>query len=162
MNFSQMPLHARTWVYMADRIFSDAEEQELNSRFEQFTEQWTAHNNQLKASMDLLHNRFVVVMVDESFNGVSGCGIDKSVNFLKTLAEEFKVDFFNRLLVAYQKEDQIRVVNQHFIPNLLLQGDINENTPVFSNAVQTKEQFDTLWLTPLKNTWLSRYLKTEV
>lgn len=162
MKFDTMPAHARVWIYMADRIFSDAEEQELHSRFEKFTEQWTAHNNQLKASMDLLHKRFVVVMVDESFNGVSGCGIDKSVNFLKTLAEEYKVDFFNRLLVAYQKEDQIRVVNQHFIPNLLLQGDINENTPVFNNTVQTKEQFDTLWLTPLKNTWLSRYLKTEV
>ncbi len=162
MKFDTMPAHARVWIYMADRVFNTKEQEELKTFFEEFVIQWTAHNNQLKASMDLLHNRFVVVMVDESFNGVSGCGIDKSVNFLKTLAEEFKVDFFNRLLVAYQKEEQIRVVNQHFIPNLLLQGDINENTPVFNNTVQTKEQFDTLWLTPLKNTWLSRYLKAEV
>jgi hypothetical protein len=146
---------------MADRSFSETEQKKLERLFLEFVHQWTAHDKQLKASIDLLYGRFVVVMVDESFNGVSGCGIDKSVNFLKAIAGDFKVDFFNRLLVAYKKDEQIRVVNKHFIPNLLLHGDINEDSLVFNNMVQTKEQFDLNWLIALKNTWLARYLNVN-
>ena len=159
MNFLQMPLHARTLVYMADRAFNVQEQEELKPFFEEFVIQWTAHNKQLKASMDLLYDRFVVVMVDESFNGLSGCGIDKSVNFLKAIEGDFNVSFFNRLLVAYKKEDQVKTVNQHFISGLIGSGDLNEDTMVFNNLVQTREQFDREWLAPLKNTWLAKYLK---
>jgi hypothetical protein len=162
MNFLTMPPHARVWVYQADRSFTETEQEELAVFFNEFVKQWTAHNKQLKATMDLLYGRFVVVMLDESFNAVSGCGIDKSVNFLKAIEGDFQVSFFNRLLVAYKNADAIEVCKQHEVTSLLAEGKLSADTLVFNNAVQTREEFDAFWLTPLKNTWLSKYLPQAV
>lgn len=162
MNFLTMPPHARVWVYQADRVFTEQEQEELAVFFNEFVKQWTAHNKQLKATMDLMYGRFVVVMLDESFNNVSGCGIDKSVNFLKAIEGDFKVSFFNRLLVAYKAGDEINVCKQHEVADLLSKGQIIADTLVFNNVVQNREEFDAFWLTPLKNTWLSKYLTQVV
>jgi len=45
---------------------------------------WTAHNNQLKAKGEIRYNRFLILIVDESQAGASGCSIDKSVPFYET------------------------------------------------------------------------------
>lgn len=158
MDFIKMPADARVWVYQADRPFSPAEQEELSLFFQQFTAQWTAHNKQLSASMDLLYDRFVVVMVDESRNEVSGCGIDKSVHFLKTIEADFNVSFFNRLLVAYKKGDEVKAVKSSEIPGLIAAAELNEDSLVFNPMVQTRAEFDSNWLIPLKKSWLARHL----
>ncbi len=64
-----------------------------------FVSEWASHGNQLFGAADVLHNRFVVIALDESKAGASGCSIDSSVRCVKHLGETFSIHFFDRLNV---------------------------------------------------------------
>ena len=82
MEFSS---HSRVWIYQSDRKLTADEVVQIQMNLDNFTRSWTAHNNQLKAKAEIRYNRFLVLIVDESQAGASGCSIDKSVNFMKQL-----------------------------------------------------------------------------
>ncbi|MCY7409014.1 MAG: hypothetical protein LH473_01980 [Chitinophagales bacterium] len=73
MNFSP---DSRTWIYLSKKEFSNEEVVELNSLLSVFCKDWAAHGNNLKAKGEVLYNRFIVLMVDETQAGASGCSID--------------------------------------------------------------------------------------
>jgi hypothetical protein len=51
--------------------------------FSNFCIQWTAHGANLKAYGEVRHHRFIVMIVDETAAGASGCSIDKSIHFIR-------------------------------------------------------------------------------
>ena len=95
-NFSPQ---SKVWVYQSSRPFSDSEIIALNNKLKQFSVQWTAHNQQLLASGNVMYDRFIVLMVDESQTMASGCSIDTSVHFIKQLEQDYKIELFNRTIV---------------------------------------------------------------
>ena len=148
---------ARVWIYMADRELTPNESEFALTEAQKFVSQWAAHGAKLAATADVKHNRFIVLMVDESQAGASGCSIDSSVHFIKALGSHLKVDFFNRLLMAYQKEDgSIATIPQAKLETLYKDGTITENTLVFNNLVQNKAAFDQEWQVPLKDSFYMR------
>lgn len=74
MEFSQ---HSRVWIYQSDRKLTDPEVGKIQQELDDFTIGWTAHNNQLKARAEIRYNRFLILIVDESQAGASGCSIDR-------------------------------------------------------------------------------------
>jgi hypothetical protein len=92
---------SRVWIYQADRTLSGEEAEKITSEANTFVQDWSSHNRALKAKAELLHDRFLVLMVDESQAGASGCSIDKSVHFVEKVGSDFKVNFFNRMLFSY-------------------------------------------------------------
>ncbi|MGN6639512.1 MAG: ABC transporter ATPase, partial [Mucilaginibacter sp.] len=97
MQFSE---HSRVWIYQSNRELTDNETSRLLDLLNKFAAEWTAHNHQLKAKAEIRYNRFIVLIVDESQAGASGCSIDKSVNFLKGLEQEFGISLFDRFNFA--------------------------------------------------------------
>src|SRR6478735_5232237 len=104
MEFSQ---HSRVWIYQADKKLSDQEVQRIQQELDDFTISWTAHNAQLKARAEIRYNRFLILIVDESQAGASGCSIDKSVNFMKQLEQQFGINLFDRFNLAYRDGEEI-------------------------------------------------------
>ena len=85
-NFSPQ---SKVWVYQSNREFNTAETEEIKKIGLLFTRDWTAHGSQLNASLDILYNRFIVLMVDENDASASGCSIDKSLAFIKNIEQQF-------------------------------------------------------------------------
>ena len=79
----QMPSDSRVWVYQSPRLITSDEQQRLMSGLFSFIDSWTAHQAGLRAAGAILHDRFVVIAVDENHNHASGCSIDKMVHFMK-------------------------------------------------------------------------------
>ncbi len=100
MQFSE---NSRVWVYQADRELTDREVQQVQIQLDNFTTGWTAHNNQLLAKAEIRYNRFLILIVDESRAGASGCSIDKSVNFIKQVEKEFNINLLDRFNLAYRE-----------------------------------------------------------
>ncbi len=96
---------SRVWIYQSNQAFSAAQAQEIQLKIKAFCKSWVSHSNQLKADGALVHNRFVVLSVDESQAGASGCSIDKSVHFIKGIEQTFGVNMFDRMLFAYQNQN---------------------------------------------------------
>lgn len=146
-----MPPHSRIWVYQGAKEFLPKETESIKAKANEFVAQWTSHDQLMKASIEVFHNLFVVVCVDEKTAPASGCGIDKSVKFIQSLEKEFNTSLLNRMYVAYRKGGQI------------LSSPISElkntgNITVFNNLVATKEEFEKNWEVPLEKSWHKKFV----
>ncbi|MBS1502983.1 MAG: ABC transporter ATPase [Bacteroidetes bacterium] len=150
MHFSEQ---SRVWVYQSDRELTNQETAEIQNTLDRFAAEWTAHNHQLKAKAEVRYNRFLVLIVDESQAGASGCSIDKSVNFLKRIEQEYGINLFDRFNFAYREGEKVLSAPRHEFEQLLKSGKIGNNTIVFNNLVPTLADLDAKWEVPFKESW---------
>jgi hypothetical protein len=150
---------SRVWIYQSNREFTATEAESINQQAASFIEDWKAHGTKLKAAHSLLFNRFLCLFADETAAGASGCSIDASVRFIKTLENQFQVDFMDRNEVALLMSDQ-KVITKKLaeLKDAISSGEINSGTLVFNNLVQTKGEMNSSWLLPIESSWHSRFL----
>lgn len=153
-----LPATARVWIYQANRPFGEADLPQIKKYVNEFAQSWTSHNRQLMAYGDVLHHRFVVLMVDESAAGASGCSIDSSVHFMKKLGEAYGVDLFDRMTFSWMENGEAKSAKSEEFAQLYASGKITDETLVFDNLVKTKGEFDEKWLKPLNESWHKRFI----
>lgn len=150
---------SRLWLYVSSRPLSLEETAQINREIEIFCRQWAAHGVNLEAAGSVLHDRFIVLMVDESRAGASGCSIDSSVHFVRDLERNYGINLFNRMLIPYLDRDgAMQVIAASEVKQYILSGVLNGETRIFNTTIQTKRELDTRFLIPLKESWLARYL----
>lgn len=153
--YDDMPANSKVWVYQSDRPFRDVEVQGIRHKLKEFMLEWTAHGAALKAFGDVYYNQFIVIMVDEAQAQASGCSIDASVHFIKEIESTFEVDLFDRLTVAYMKGQEVLISSKDDVKVKLTQGEISADTIIFNNMVNDKDDFETNWKIPLKESWVN-------
>ena len=153
---ASLPDNSRLWVYQANRQLSENECAMLRKAIHDFVSQWQSHGQQVKAFGDVFHRRFVVLAADDSHNHIGGCSIDSSVAFVKQLGQQLDVDFFDRMLFTWLENGEMRAAHRDDFALLFQEGKISEDTLVFDTLVQTKKDFETQWLKPLKDSWHAR------
>ncbi|HTE01257.1 MAG TPA: hypothetical protein VK668_18350 [Mucilaginibacter sp.] len=150
MQFSE---HSRVWIYQSDKELSDEQAAQILDQLSSFAAEWTAHNHQLKAKAEIRYNRFLILIVDETQAGASGCSIDKSVNFMKKLEQQFGINLFDRFNLAYREGEQVLSLPRHGFEELLKEGKINKQTIVYNNLVQNLSELETKWEVPFTDSW---------
>ncbi|WP_259070923.1 ABC transporter ATPase [Mucilaginibacter sp. X4EP1] len=150
MQFSE---NSHVWVYQSDKKLTDNEVLQIKVLLDNFTTSWTAHNNQLKAKAEIRYNRFLILVVDEGQAGASGCSIDKSVNFMKQLQDQFNLNLFDRFNLAYREGEEILSAGRNDFEALLKDGKIGTETIVFNNLVQNLAELQAKWEVPFKDSW---------
>ena len=154
--YDLLPNETRVWIYQSNRSFSDTEVERLRPLIRRFTTDWVSHSQQLRAFGDIFYYQFIVLMVDETQAGASGCSIDKSVYFIKEIENALQVNLFDRLTFTYKKGSEIMTAHRDAFSKLFKEGEINDETLVFDNLVKTKKDFDEKWIIPLKKSWHKR------
>ena len=159
--FENLPANSRIWVYQADRAL-EKEEQALASNFlTTYCDRWAAHGQPLRASYQITESRFVILAVDESFNGTSGCSVDDSVHAIQHIGSSTGVNFFNRELIAFKQGGEVFVLPFKYLKKAFEDGVWNESTIAFNNLITSKAQLDAGWMVPAARTWLSRYIPSS-
>ena len=159
MQFSEQ---SRVWVYQSDKELTDQQAQQVAMQLNDFAAQWTAHNHQLKAKAEVRYNRFLVLIVDESQAGASGCSIDKSVNFIKNLEQQLGINLLDRFNLAYKEGEKVLSAPRHEFEQMLKEGKITTDTIVFNNLVQDLQQLENKWEVPFKNSWHAQLFRDLV
>lgn len=147
---------SRIWIYHSDRVFTDAETANIDQEITSFCKEWASHGSMLKATGKVLLNRIVLLMVDESMAGASGCSIDTSVAFVKNLALKYKIDLFDRMLITYLDGETPRTTKLNDL-GAEIAGKENE-VLVFDNLVKTKKDLMEAGLVPVSQSWVARFL----
>jgi hypothetical protein len=148
---------SRIWVYTSNRALTEEEALFAQKNLDAFCQQWTAHNQALLAKAEVLENQFIILMVDETQAGASGCSIDKSVHFLERLGQEIGTDLFERMRFAWVDEQGVmRFANRPDFVTLVREGRIHGDTLVADTLVQTKAQLSEKWLVPFGKSWHKR------
>ena len=153
-----MPLHSKVWIYQCNREFSENELREIKNKSGLFIEQWTSHSKQMNACIEIFYNRFIVIAADETTAPASGCGIDKSVHFIKQVEKDYSVNLFDRMLVAYKNGDAVESCDLRQFETLIANGKVSENTIVFNNLVTSRQEMETAWEVPLQNSWHAKLI----
>lgn len=151
-------MNERIWIYTISQALAADQLTELKNRCQQFVSTWTAHEVSLDASFELYKDRLLIFKVNEASYNASGCSIDKQVRLVKEMEQQFSVELLNRLLVAYEQNNDVVVVKTAEIAGLLNEGALNENTLIFDNTISQSADLASNWKKPLKETYLSRYL----
>ena len=147
---------SRVWIYTANRPLTDPEAATIQQALDIFSRQWTAHNQALRAKAEVFQNQYVILMVDETQAGASGCSIDKSVHFLEQLGHQLGVDLFERMRFAWVENETIHFADRAEFAALVGEGRITRDTPVVNTLAQTRQELEQKWLLPFGESWHRR------
>lgn len=157
IEFKDMPENSRVWVYQAGRQFSSQEATLVNSKLSAFCEGWNAHGNPLPTSFEILDNQIIILAVDETGLGASGCSIDSSVRALRQLEEQLGNDLTNQGKVTFRSNSgEIHVTSALGIKAKVTSGEIESDTLVVNPQIQTKKELENVWISA-SDSWMSRY-----
>ena len=153
----RLPSESRIWIYGAERALTEQETTIIKLRLQEYVASWVSHRKELSAAADILHDRFLVIGVDESQAEASGCSIDGSVHFLQELGAELEVDFFNRMRFSYRDaQNNILTVSRDEFKDLYRNGTLENDTIVFDPLVKELGELRQIFERPLEDSWHSR------
>lgn len=150
---SVLPKEAKAWVYQCDRELNPEELARLEAMLGEFVSAWKVHGKPLPAGFAIKYNRFVALFADESSEAVSGCSIDSSVAAMKKAGEAIGADFFNRQLMAWKEEGEVKTAPMHQFWAMRKAGILNDDTIVFNNLVKSLAEFESHWEVPFSRSW---------
>ena len=159
VGFDNIANDARIWIFQANRIFSQLELEFLEKSISLFLNSWTAHGSQLSASFKIEYNTFIIIALDEKNSTATGCSIDKLVNYMKQIENEFSVRLLDRLDISYMLNDEIVIDRLHDFKDKILTKKIDKNTIVFNNLIKLKNDLVENWKIPLSNSWHKQLIK---
>jgi hypothetical protein len=157
---ASLPGESRVWCFGASEPPADETVEELRATMEEFLESWTAHRANLRAGFDWLHDRFLVVAVDESDVVASGCSIDALTGAVRRLEQLSDVTLLDAAPIWYRDETgSIRRVARDEFRQLAEDGLVRPDTPVFDLTVRALEDVRTgAWEVEAGRSWHARLL----
>jgi hypothetical protein len=159
VGFDNIANDARIWIFQANRIFSQLELEFLEKSISLFLNSWTAHGSQLSASFKIEYNTFIIIALDEKNSSATGCSIDKLVNYMKQIENEFSVRLLDRLDISYILNDELIIERLDDFKKNILTKKIDKNTIVFNNLIKLKNDLADKWKIPLSNSWHKQLIK---
>ena len=147
VDFNTIDERSRIWIYGAEEKLTNEQEGYILKSISDHLQAWEAHKVPLTAGVTILENHFIVVALDESENGASGCSIDTLQNKIQEIEKELSVSLLNRLNVFCRVDDTIKC-----IPTTKLAENVNKDTLFYDLTIQKKDELSN-WLKPIKEGW---------
>ncbi len=147
---------SRVWVYQCSRLFSLSEALAIEDMLKDFIAKWNSHGTPVKGEGHLFFGQFIVLLADETATGVSGCSTDSSVRLMKDIEQQFGVNLFDRMSLAFVVKDKIQLLPLSQLQYAADNGFISSDTLYFNNLVQTKQELETNWIIPVRESWLGK------
>ena len=134
--FPNYPDNARLWVFALARELSPSERALVGEQLDDFTRTWKSHGAPVHGAYEILENRFVLIAgyVDD---GVSGCSTDSMMRVMTSLKKEQGIDGFDRTVVFFRKDGQVRAATREEFQKLVDAGEVQDQTAVFDATIQT-------------------------
>jgi hypothetical protein len=155
--FEQLPGFARVWIYQAERKLTDQELSLVEQRLARFCEGWNTHGNGMPTSFEVLDGQILVLAVDESGLGASGCSIDSSVRTLRELETQLEVNLTDQGKITLKNAaGELKVLPALGLKSRVEAGELTSEQEVINPLIKTKADLHQLWL-PVRNSWLNKY-----
>jgi hypothetical protein len=157
VDFTNLSPDARLWIFAAERPLSGHEQRQLLESVDAFLENWKAHGQPLAAGRDLRYGQFLLVAVDESNAGASGCSIDAMVRVLGELETQLDVNLTDHGPVLYQTPHGVHRVPRPEFAKLAREGAVGPETVVFNNTLTRLAELRAgRWELPARDSWHGR------
>ena len=142
---------------LLNRKFKSHEILEIKIRLEEFCQNWNTHGALMPTSFQILNQQIIVLAVDESKLGASGCSIDSSVRVLKEIEEGFNLNLRDQGKVSIKvSEEEICVLPALGIKSALSNSGIRSQQLVINPRLETIGDLEQMWI-PITESWLNKY-----
>ena len=158
VSFNLLPPNAKVWIYQSDRNLSNIDIELIEREVKLFLNNWSSHNKEIESSFEIRYNRFLIIGLNENINSASGCSIDKSLNFIKDLQSLLKVNFLNRLDVAYKTGNDINSISLSEFQTMIREKKLSKDSIVYNNMISSKQSYINNWETKIENSWHKKFL----
>ena len=159
VSFSELPENSKIWIYTSNRELSDDEVNRIEGISNEFLNKWTSHGIKVEASVLIPYNHFIIICANQENQNLSGCSIDDSIRFIKTIEEDLDISLLNREIVTFKDGENIKKINLKNLKSEVADGNIGPDTIVFNNLIDTKKDYINDWETNVSNSWLNNYTK---
>lgn len=157
IEFSDLPDHARIWVFVADRAVDDPTP--LLDAVDAHLSQWAAHGVPLMCARDWRDDHFLAIAVDEAATGASGCSIDGLFRTLSRVQSQVGADLLASGRVAWRDASgAIRVAPRAAFESLANDTVVTHATPVFETLVETVGEWRAAFERPAGESWVQGLL----
>ena len=147
VDFNTTANQSRIWIYAAEQKLTNNQENYIIKSISNHLNNWEAHKVPLVAGVTILENHFIIIALDETKNGASGCSIDTLQNKMQEIEKVLSVSLLNRLNVFCRIDDEI-----HCIPTTKLAENANKETLFYDLTIQKKSELSN-WLKPIEEGW---------
>ena len=147
VDFNTTANQSRIWIYAAEQKLTNNQENYIIDSISNHLNNWEAHKVPLVAGVTILENHFIIIALDETKNGASGCSIDTLQNKMQEIEKVLSVSLLNRLNVFCRIDDEI-----HCIPTTKLAENANKETLFYDLTIQKKSELSN-WLKPIEEGW---------
>ena len=154
--FQELPDSARIWVYQASRALNSQEIELISGTLIKSCQNWEAHGAPLQASFEIRYNQVIIIAVNEAMNEASGCSIDASTRWFKSLGESLQVDFFSRD-VAVIRDEHVHLLPLGQLKAAVQAGELTPSDEIITPLLQTLGQYRSNWSSKAENSYLKRY-----
>ena len=151
-DFHTLPEQARIWLYASEKALTQSQQDYILNIISEELKGWNAHKQPLTAGVAILENHFIVVALDESKNGASGCSIDTLQKTIQKIEKEFSISLMNRLNVFCKIEDEILSM-----PSFKLGSLADKDTLFYDLTILTKNDLNT-YLKPISEGWCAHLI----
>ena len=154
--FDELLDDARLWIFGAESALTREQIGRLREYLTAFMDRWTSHKQEVTPAWTVVHDRFVLVGVDERRTGLSGCSIDSLVHSMAGFEQEtgLRLTATNQNVFFRDAVGDIRCVSRPAFKELAAQARVNEATIVFNNMIATVGDFRKgKWEIPMKESW---------
>jgi len=153
VDFNTTSDQSRIWIYAAEQKLTNEQENHILKSISDHLQNWEAHKVPLTAGVTILEHHFIIIALDESDNGASGCSIDTLQNKIQNLEKELSISLLNRLNIFCRIEDTIKC-----IPTTKLAEFANKETLFYDLTIQKKSELSN-WLKPIKEGWCATIIQ---
>ncbi|PQJ79888.1 ABC transporter ATPase [Polaribacter porphyrae] len=158
VDYSSISDEAKVWVYPSSRKFYTTEIEELEQSIKEFVENWKNDDENFKASYQLLYNRFIVLVADDSTSALINSDIDTSVSFILTLQEKYNIALLDKMNVCFKQGEYVQYKELKDFKKLLKSKAVTGKTIIFDNLISNNYDFKNFWETPIEESWYNRFL----
>ncbi|MDQ2666484.1 MAG: hypothetical protein M3Z05_10785 [Gemmatimonadota bacterium] len=157
--FETLPDSSRVWVFGSDAPLTDENTNALLEQVDRYLADWKAHGAPLTVARQWRDGRFLVVAVDQSTAGATGCSIDGLFRLLQDSEKQVGANLVGGGRVFY-RDDQAAVqsVTRAGVEALVASGAITKDTVVFDTTLTDLGTWRACFERRAKDSWVKELL----
>lgn len=152
--FDTLPDHARVWVFGASAPLDAERSAELLRHVDAYLAGWAAHGAPLTSARDWRERQFLVVGVDQSTAGASGCSIDALFRILQGLERAVGTSLVAGGRVYYRDaQGTVQCVDRPTWVAQARAGHVGAATPIFDTTLTSAGELRARFERPAADSW---------
>lgn len=157
--FETLPDSSRVWVFGADKPVPEDGIAQLLDEVDHYLADWKAHGAPLTVAREWRDGRFLVVAVDQSTAGATGCSIDGLFRLLQGAEAKVGASLVGGGRVFYRDDHAaVQAVPRAEVEGLVSSGAITKDTVIFDTTLADLGTWRACFERRAKDSWVKELL----